>query len=115
MPGQGGGGPTRLALVAYKVFPDGHQELVRNVAIEGVSTSSFKDVVAASATLQVYSTPFLSIRNSVFMPFVGGSFAGASEPLVSFVVPSLLLDDVTLKQSMKEIPKSPLSPRPVGD
>ncbi len=51
MPGQGGEGPTRLALVAYKVFPDGHEELVRNVAIDGVTAASFKDVVAASARL----------------------------------------------------------------
>ena len=115
MPGQGGEGPTRLALVVYKIFPDGHEELVRNVAIDGVTTASFKDVVAASASSLVYSTPFLSMRNSMFSIFAGGSPAEAAAPLVSFVVPSLLLDDVTLKRPMKEIPKLPLSSRPVGD
>jgi len=115
MPGQGGEGPTRLALVAYKVFPDGHEELVRNVAIDGVTAASFKDVVAASASSLVYSTPFLSMRNSMFSIFAGGSPVEAVAPLVSFVVPSLLFDDVTLKRPMKEIPKLPLSSRPVGD
>jgi hypothetical protein len=115
LPGQGGEGSTRLALVAFKIFPDGHQEPVRNVAIDGVSTASFKEIVAASVNSLVYSTPFLSMKNSVFSIFSGGSPAETAAPLVSFVVPSLLFDDVTLKQPMKEIPKPPLSSRPVGD
>ncbi len=115
MPGQGGEGGTRLALVAYKVFPDGHEELVRNVAIDGVNTASFKEIVAASVNSLVYSTPFLSMKTSMFSIFAGGSPAETAAPLVSFVVPSLLFDDVTLKRPMKEIPKLPLSSRPVGD
>jgi hypothetical protein len=115
MPGEGGGGPTQVALVAYKVFADGHEELVRNVALEGVGTAAFKDVVAASATSMVYSIPFLSVRNSIFSVFGGGFVGGGSAPLVSFIVPALLFDDVTLKQLIKENPKLPLSSRPVGD
>jgi predicted Zn-dependent protease len=115
MPGRGGEAATRLALVAYKIFPDGHQELVRNLAIEGVTTASFKEVVAASANSLVYSTPFVSMRHSVFSIFGGGSAAEIGAPVVSFVVPSLLFDDISLKRPMKEIPKLPLSPRPVGD
>jgi predicted Zn-dependent protease len=115
MPGRGGEGSTQLAIVAFKMFPDGHEELVRNVAIEGVGTASFKEIVAASANPLVYSTAFLSIRPSMLSIFAGGSPAEATAPLVSFVVPSLLFDDVTLKQPMKEIPKLPLSARPVGD
>jgi hypothetical protein len=115
MPGQGGEGSTRLALVAYKVFPDGHEELVRNVAIDGVTAASFKELVAASVNSLVYSTPFLSVKSSVFSIFAGGSPAEAAAPLVSFVVPSLLFDDVTLKRPMKEVPKLPLSSRPIGD
>jgi hypothetical protein len=109
------GGPARVAVVARKVFPDGHEELVRNVAIDGLSTVSFKDVVAASTSSMVYSTPFLSMRNSVFSIFAGSSPAEAAPPMVSFVVPSMLFDDVTLKRSMKELPNPPISPRPVGD
>ena len=115
MPGQGGEGPTQLALVAYKLFPDGHSELVRNVAVDGITTASFKDIVAASARSLVYSSPFLSMKNSVFSIFTGGSPAETEAPLASFVVPSLLFDDVTLKRPVKEIPKLPLSPRPVGN
>ena len=115
MPGQGGEGPSRPALVAYKIFADGHEELIRNVAIDGVTSASFKDVVAASASSFVYNTPFVSVGPSMFSIFVGGSPAEMGAPMVSFVVPSLLLDDVTLKRPMKEIPKLPLSSRPVGD
>jgi len=116
MPGQGGEGPSRPVVVAYKVFPDGHEELVRNVAVDGVTTSSFKDVVAASATSLVYSTPFASMVHSMFsLISVFGPPSETRAPIVSFVVPSLLLDDVTLKFPIKEIPKLPLSTRPVGD
>ena len=114
IPGQGGG-PTQSALIAYKFFPDGREELVRSVTLQGVDTTAFKDIVAASATPIVYSVPFLSMRNSVFSAFSGGSLAEASAPLVSFVVPSLLFDDVSLKPAVKENPKLPLSPRPLGN
>jgi len=113
-PGQGGEGPTRPALVAYKIFPDGREELLRNVAIEGATTASFKDAVAASTRAVVYSTPFVSMGPSVFSIFAGGSPAEMGAPIVSLVVPSLLLDDISLKQPMKELPKLPLSSRPVG-
>jgi hypothetical protein len=116
MPGQGGEGPTRPALVAYKIFPDGHEELVRNAAIEGVTTASFKDVLAATASSLVYSTPFASMAHSMFsLISVFGPASETGAPVVSFVVPSLLLDDVTLKCPIKEIPKLPLSTRPIGD
>jgi len=115
MPGQGGEGPTRPALVAYRIFPDGHEELVRNVAIEGVTTASFKDVVAASASSMVYTAPFVSMGHSMFSIFSGGSPAEMGAPVVSFVVPPLLFDDVSLKRPMKEIPKLPLSSRPTGE
>jgi hypothetical protein len=115
MPGRGGEGGTRLALVAFKIFPDGHEELVRNVAIDSLTAASFKEIVAASASSLVYSTPFLSMKNSVFSIFAGGSPAEAAAPLVSFVVPSLLFDDVTLKRPVEQIPKLPLSSRPIGD
>jgi hypothetical protein len=102
------------ALVVYKVYQDGHEELVRNVTLEGVSAASFKEVVSASANSTVYTIPFLSIRHSVFNVLGGGAWAEAAPPMVSMVVPSLLFEDVTLKQPVQENPKLPLSPRPVA-
>jgi hypothetical protein len=51
---------------------------------------------------------------SGFFIFGGGAPADVGTPLTSFVVPSMLFDDVTLKPPAREIPKPPLSPRPVG-
>jgi hypothetical protein len=44
MPGLGGGGngPARTAVLAYEVFPDGHERLIRNAQLEGVNEASFK-------------------------------------------------------------------------
>jgi len=115
MPGRGGeGAGMKLAVVAYRIYPDGQEELVRNVAIDGISAASFKEIVAASPTTTVYSTPFISMGGSMFSIFAGGAAAQAAPPLVSFAVPSMLFDDVTLKRPVGEIPKPPISPRPVG-
>jgi microcin-processing metallopeptidase PmbA/TldD-like protein len=115
MPGGGGeGAGTKLALVAHKIFPDGHEELVRNVTIDGLGPAAFKDIVAASSSSMVYNTPFVSMGSSVFFIIGGGSPGEVGAPLTSFVVPSMLFDDVTLKHPAREIPKPPLSPRPVG-
>ena len=115
MQGQGGGGPTQTALVAYKVYQDGREELIRNVTLEGLSTAAFRDIVAASASSTVYCTPFISMRNTFFALFGGGALAETSGPLVSLIVPSLLFDDVALNPSPQQYPKLPLSSRPVGD
>jgi hypothetical protein len=60
-----------MALVAYKVFSDGHEELVRNVALEGLSTVSFKDIVAVSTTSTACSTTLYASGNSSYqiLPF----------------------------------------------
>jgi hypothetical protein len=115
MPGGGGeGAGTKVAVVAYKIFPDGHQELVRNVTIDGLSPAAFKDIVAASSSSMVYSTPFMSMGSTMFFIFSGGAPGEVGTPLTSFVVPSMLFDDVKLKHPVREIPKPPLSPRPAG-
>ncbi len=38
---------------AYKVFPDGHEELVRNLNINSLTFGSFKGIVAASDSAAV--------------------------------------------------------------
>ena len=107
---QGGETGGSLAEV-YKLYPDGHEELVRGVEISELNAASFKDIVAVGDAPVVYTDEFI--------PRVGALFAmgisGASDmPLVSCVVPPLLFDDVSLAKSQGPFPNPPISPSPLA-
>jgi predicted Zn-dependent protease len=97
------GGGTLPVADAVRLYADGHEEPIRGAMLSGVSTASFKDIVAASrsrtaATLRVRGGPF------------GGAFAMLSGMLprsllrgiigqtATYVVPSLLFDDVSIRK-----------------
>ena len=101
-------------ILAYKVFPDGREELIRNADLGGITLSSFKEIVAASSAPTVYSAPF-AVRTLGMFPTISFFEIAQGEggaPIVSLAVPSLLFDDVTLKKPSGEIPKPPISPPP---
>ena len=98
-------GRIEPAILVYKVFPDGHEELLRNVEMSGLTISAFKDIVAAGREPFVYHTPFIS----------AGIGRTPSAELISLAVPSLLFDDVTLKQPSGAIPKPPVAKHPFFD
>src|SRR5262249_20567598 len=59
-----GGGPAAeppmRALIAVKVYADGHEEAVRGADITGLGSAALKSIVAVSKTQTIYSTIFLS-------------------------------------------------------
>jgi hypothetical protein len=89
-------------ILAYKVFPDGHEELLRNVEIAGMSVQTFKEILAAGREPYVTTLPFRSASAS-------------SYSTVSFAVPALLFEDVTLKKPSGEIPKPQVAKHPFFD
>ena len=104
------------AIEAYKVYADGREELIRNVTIKDFGPGAFKEIVAASAAQTVYTAPFQSAsRSSPFVMVIGGPGGGPLRALsvVSWVVPSLLFEDLTLKRPSGEVPNLPVTPRPV--
>ncbi len=106
----GPGGRVQISgLVAYRVFPDGREELVRPMEATGVSEADFRDIVAASAELTVDSGMFFNTRSA------SPAMAGFQRPvLTSVVVPSLLFEDVTLRRPTGNIPRPPEVPHPLG-
>ena len=111
--GPGGRSATEELIEAYKVFPDGREELVRNVEVSGIAPASFKEIVAASDQPIVYAARF-SPRARGGMGFIisMGRAAGNTGPLVSWVVPSLLFEDLTLKKPTGDTPKPPVADHP---
>jgi predicted Zn-dependent protease len=83
----------RTATLAYRVYDEGREELIRNAVISGLSSASFKDILAVSDRREVYTE--------------GG------QPLVSYVLPSLLFDDATIEKPSGEISKPPIAGNPL--
>jgi predicted Zn-dependent protease len=93
----------------YKVFPDNHEELVRNLEFTDFTPSSFKDVLAVSDSATVYSAPFF-YRSPL------ATFSPADmPPIVSWVVPSLLFEDLPMKTPTGEFPNPPAAKHPYFD
>jgi hypothetical protein len=99
------------AVLAYKVFPDGHEELVRGLQFFGLTGLSFKDIVAASRDLN-----FLTLR---YQPPAGQFFApnegDENFTPVSMLVPSLLFEDETMRKVRSAAPNPPVSGPPFFD
>lgn len=92
----------------YKVYPDGHEEAMRLGQFDGLDDGAFKDLTAASRDLTVYSVPYAA--------YGGRLYPGqTAAPLVSFVAPSLLFEDLSLKPATGELPRLPLSKHPFFD
>jgi hypothetical protein len=92
----------------YKVYPDGHEELMRVGQFDGLDDAAFKDLAATSRDLTVYSLPYAA--------YGGRLYPGqALAPLVSFVAPSLLFEDLAIKPLTGGLPRLPLSKHPYFD
>jgi len=104
------------AIAAFKVYPDGREVPLRNVTISGLAPVTFKEIVGVGSKPGVYHLPF---RPAVGNPLARTTPAlaqatrgGASDPVVSVVVPSLLFEEVTLKKPSDEIPSLPFAGHP---
>ncbi len=92
-------------LLAYKIYPDGREELVRGLWFDGVSTRSFKDIVAASDENYVFD---MIDSNAPFALVGAGSFTTTS----SIVAPALLFEEMQLEPAQDETQKPPIVPPP---
>jgi len=106
----GRGEKSRSVLLAYKIYPDGREELVRGAHLSGMSLESFKSVVAASKSATVYTAMEMPrINFSMISRFAAGE---TGMPIISCIAPSLLFDDLTLTKPTGELPKPPFSAPP---
>jgi len=101
------------AILAYRIYADGHEELLRNSNLPGVSVQSFKDILAVSNTRTVYAAPFTARSGS---PFNFNPFSSSAPLLVSYVVPSsLLFEEMSVQKPSGEVPKPTTSRHPYFD
>lgn len=93
---------------AVRVFPDGREELLRNIEISGFNTSAFRDLSGVSQETITYTAQF---RNPRMSPLMGGMIT-QNRVLATYTVPSLLFEDVTLQLPAGEVPKPPFIAHP---
>ena len=89
----------------YKVTPDGHEELIRVGLFDGLDDGAFKDLAAVSREQYVFSMPFAAYGGRLYPGQAGA-------PLASFVAPSLLFEELSLKPPIGQLPRLPLSQHP---
>lgn len=99
----GGGAPVTQVADVIKLFPDGREEPLRGAILAGLTGASFKNIVAASATRSTLTLPprGAMARGFAWMSFLPRSFlrhfgTGFS---ATYVVPSLLFDDVAIRKT----------------
>jgi TldD protein len=95
--------------IAYKVYPDGREELARNLRIQGMQLASFKEILAVSDQPAVYTAPFQARLSA---PIMGTFYSPGLPTLVSVVTPSLLFDELTLQRPSGEVPNLPFTRHP---
>jgi hypothetical protein len=76
--------------------------------------SAFRDIVAAGNNPTVYTGPFIPTAGLI-MAGMGGNMAGGDPfSFVSFVAPSLLFDEISMKKVAGPSPNPPVVPSPVS-
>jgi TldD protein len=97
--------PLSMPLYAYRLYPDGREELVRGERFKGVNARSLKDILAAGDD----NVTFNYLDNGAPFALLGFG-SGAAE--VTVVAPSLLIDDLEMSKIDDEMPKLPIVPAP---
>ena len=101
MSSQQGGRPVSMPILVYKVYADGHEELVRGMRFRGFNVRSLKDILAAGDD----SAAFEYMDSTAPFALVGGAGFTAETCVVA---PSILIDDLELHPAEEELPKLPV-------
>lgn len=97
--------PTSIPLLAYRIYPDGREELVRGLRFRGLSARSLKDIAAATDEEHLFD--FLG--NAAPFSLIGGSNYVYTSTVVA---PSILFEDLELERVEQDLPKLPVVPPP---
>jgi hypothetical protein len=89
-----------LPVMVYRVYPDGHEELVRGADLIGTPLTTFSKILAASNSTSVFN-----------------GICGAESGLVpvSASSPDLLISQIEVQKKEKSQERLPILPPPFGD
>ncbi len=93
--GGGDSGGVAAPMYVYKVYADGHEEMMCGVRLRNVDTRSLKDILSAG-------------DDAARVDYIEGGTAD-----VTVVAPSVLIDDLELEKVSDTLPKLPIAPSPL--
>ena len=99
--------PIPIPLYVFKLFADGHEQMIRGVRLRGVNARSLKDILLAGDDNVVFNY----MENGAAYALLSG---GGNSTEVTVVSPSLLIDDLELTKMDDELPKLPIAPSPLS-
>jgi TldD protein len=105
--GQGAAHAVSLPVLIYRVYLDGHEELVRGLHFRGLNVRSLKDIMAAGNDANALDY----LENGFPFALMG---AGSEAAEVTVIAPSILVDDLELLPLEDELPKLPIVPPPAS-
>ena len=91
----GGGQGVAAPLYVYRVYPDGHEEMIRGVRLRNVDARSLKDILLAG-------------DDNAMLDYEEGGSAD-----ITVVAPSTLIDDLEMEKVTDTLPKLPIAPSPL--
>lgn len=103
------------ALIAYRVYPDGKQELVRGVQLSDVPIRAWKDVVATSKEVTAFNFLAPVDANQLTLRLSGGTddgFVPSAGVESSIVTPDLLLKEIDVTASSFGVRPTPVVAKP---
>lgn len=93
--------------LAYKVYPDGREELIQAAEFSALADTVFKEIVAASDSSTRYTFIYPS-PGSGFQTGIPGFWGN----LVSVSTPDLLFDEMILRKPSGNVPRPPVAEHP---
>ena len=93
---------VRPLALAYKVFPDGSEEIIRKAILPDFNERQFRDVVAVSKRRTRHVTAVSSVPSPVSIG-----------TLFTIETPAFLFEDVTVRRPTETVPKPPEAPHPL--
>lgn len=103
------------ALIAYRVYPNGKQELVRGVQLSDVPIRAWKDVVATSKEVTAFNFLAPTDANQLTLRLAGGTddgFVPSGGVESSIVTPDLLLKEIDVTSSSFGVRPTPIVAKP---
>lgn len=103
------------ALLAYKVYPDGREELLRTAEFAGIADSAFKEIIAVSDSATTYTfvySPMSFGGLATIISFGGAGFTSSFGQAVSVSVPDLLFEEISVRNPTGNVPHLPVAGHP---
>lgn len=100
-----GGRPVSAPVLAYRVYLDGREELVRGLRLRAFGTRQFRDILAAGDRMHQFD--FLDNGAPLALSGAGSYVVGCS-----VVAPSVLFEELELEAATEDLPKPPVVPPP---